>query len=87
MGPAGVGIDPRNLWRLFDAFVSTKSKGIGPGLAIARSIVGNHGGRLWATRNEDQGASVQFELPVKDTTAPPDSARNVSVRRRRSRAL
>jgi signal transduction histidine kinase len=65
MGPAGVGIDPRNLWRLFDAFVSTKSKGIGPGLAIARSIVGNHGGRLWATRNEDQGASVQFELPVR----------------------
>ena len=59
-------LDPEGIDRLFDAFYTTKSQGMGMGLAISRSIVEAHGGRLWATANLSQGAAFQFTLPVCD---------------------
>jgi PAS domain S-box-containing protein len=61
---SGPGIDPECLDRVFDAFYTTKSKGVGMGLAICRSIVQAHGGRLWAGANEPRGAVFQFTLPT-----------------------
>jgi signal transduction histidine kinase len=60
----GVGIDAQNLEKIFDAFYTTKSQGMGMGLAISRSIVENHGGRLWAVANDGRGATFQFTLQV-----------------------
>src|SRR5262245_2534664 len=59
---SGVGIDWQNLEKIFDAFYTTKSQGMGMGLAISRSIVENHGGRLWAVPNEGPGVTFQFTL-------------------------
>ena len=59
---SGVGIDRENLETIFNPFYTTKSQGMGMGLAISRSIVENHGGRLWATANEGPGATFQFTL-------------------------
>ena len=59
---SGVGIDRENLEKIFNAFYTTKSQGLGIGLAISRSIVENHGGRLWAVPNEGPGATFQFTL-------------------------
>jgi Histidine kinase-, DNA gyrase B-, and HSP90-like ATPase len=59
----GPGIAPEHLDRVFDAFYTTKSSGMGMGLSICRSIIDAHGGRLWADVNEPRGAVVQFTLP------------------------
>jgi C4-dicarboxylate-specific signal transduction histidine kinase len=59
---SGVGIDSQNLDKIFDSFYTTKSQGMGMGLAISRSIVENHGGRLWAVPNDGPGATFQFTL-------------------------
>jgi PAS domain S-box-containing protein len=61
---SGIGIDPDDAKRLFSAFYSTKPNGMGMGLSICRSIIENHGGRLWATSNAGPGATFQFTLPT-----------------------
>jgi signal transduction histidine kinase len=62
---SGPGVDPKDLDRLFDAFYTTKPQGLGMGLAISRSIIEAHGGRLWAKANEPRGTVFQFTLPVR----------------------
>ena len=62
---SGPGLDPQSLDRLFDAFYTTKPHGLGMGLAVSRSIVAAHGGRLWATANTPHGAVFQFTVPVE----------------------
>jgi signal transduction histidine kinase len=49
-----------------DTFYTTKPEGMGMGLAISRSIIDAHGGRLWATSNQPRGAVFQFTLPAED---------------------
>jgi hypothetical protein len=60
---SGAGIDPEHFHRLFEAFYTTKSGGVGMGLSICRSIINAHGGRLWADVSEPRGAVFQFTLP------------------------
>jgi signal transduction histidine kinase len=62
----GPGLDPKGLARLFDAFYTTKPQGLGMGLAISRSIIQAHGGRLWARANAPQGAVFTFALPIRE---------------------
>lgn len=59
---SGTGLDPKIKEQMFDAFYTTKGEGMGMGLSISRSIVQDHGGRLWATTNEGPGATFQFTL-------------------------
>jgi C4-dicarboxylate-specific signal transduction histidine kinase len=64
---SGVGLDAANSARVFDAFFTTKADGMGMGLAISRTIIESHGGRLWVEPNSPRGAVFQFTLPVNDT--------------------
>lgn len=61
---SGPGIAEQNMTSLFDPFFTTKPNGMGMGLSICRSIIESHGGRIWATSEQGQGATLSFSLPV-----------------------
>ena len=67
---SGVGIEPRDFEKLFDAFYTTKTQGMGVGLSISRSIIEGHRGRLWASANDGPGATFSFSLPCGVEVAP-----------------
>ena len=64
----GIGLKREEMDRLFEAFYTTKPQGMGMGLAISRSIIEAHGGRLWAESNQGAGAIFLFSLPVAENT-------------------
>jgi PAS domain S-box-containing protein len=66
----GIGISPAHADRLFNAFFTTKSSGMGMGLSICRSIIEAHGGRVWAEPNLPQGAIFHFTLPLHREDSP-----------------
>jgi C4-dicarboxylate-specific signal transduction histidine kinase len=66
---SGPGLNAELISRIFDAFYTSKSHGLGMGLAISRSIIEAHGGRLWATSNVPRGAVFQFSLPASAADA------------------
>jgi PAS domain S-box-containing protein len=61
----GLGLDPQSVGRLFEAFYTTKSGGMGIGLSVSRSIIESHHGRLWAAPNDGPGATFSFSLPCR----------------------
>lgn len=62
---SGIGFDPHMAHKLFNAFFSTKSDGMGVGLSVSRSIIENHQGRLWASLNNGPGATFSFSVPCR----------------------
>ncbi len=62
---SGVGLDPEGRDKIFDAFYTSKSLGLGLGLAISRSIAEYHGGRLWPTPTDGPCATFQFTIILK----------------------
>ena len=73
---SGIGLDPRNVERIFDAFHTTKPGGLGMGLSISRSIIEAHGGRLWAKANSPRGAAFEFTVPICKEPFRDESRRN-----------
>lgn len=74
---AGVGIQRENADRLFEAFYTTKQGGMGIGLAVSRSIIERHQGRLWMEPNNGPGATFAFSIPYRTDRAP--NARQATV--------
>ena len=65
----GAGLAPEKLEQVFEPFYTTKPHGMGLGLAVCRTIVTAHGGKLWATNNPGRGATFHFTLPAAATKA------------------
>ena len=68
---SGPGLNPTNAERVFEPFYTTKPQGMGMGLAICRSIIEAHGGRMWASANEPRGAVFQFIMPTGEDEVIP----------------
>jgi len=68
---SGKGVAEADLESIFERFVTTKPDGLGMGLSISRSIVGTHGGRIWATRNPERGLTMHVELPCQEPSVRP----------------
>jgi PAS domain S-box-containing protein len=66
---SGVGVDPRGIEKLFEAFHTTKAHGLGIGLSISRSIIESHHGKLWARANDGPGATFGFCIPCASDAA------------------
>jgi signal transduction histidine kinase len=66
VGDTGMGLEPEEAEKIFNAFYTTKVQGTGMGLPISRSIIESHGGRLWVSPNLGRGATFQFTLPSED---------------------
>jgi two-component system, LuxR family, sensor kinase FixL len=64
----GSGVAERDLQRIFEPFYTTKAHGLGMGLAIARSLVESHGGRLRVENNKNGGATFTFTIPVAEAS-------------------
>lgn len=69
----GIGLAQQDEERVFEAFYTTKAEGLGMGLAICRSIIEVHGGRLWASADEPRGAVFRFTLPSDSDEGAPDA--------------
>ncbi|HYK36572.1 two-component regulator propeller domain-containing protein [Alloacidobacterium sp.] len=67
----GIGLSPDKTEQIFDAFFTTKQEGSGMGLAISKSIVESHGGRIWANGEVGRGATFYFTLPAASTAIKP----------------
>jgi signal transduction histidine kinase len=68
---SGIGLDAQSADKLFDAFYTTKTEGMGIGLSVSRSIIERHHGRLWAVPNDGPGTTFAFAIPA----APQSAAR------------
>jgi PAS domain S-box-containing protein len=68
---SGVGLDAEAMKRLFDSFYTTKREGLGLGLSICRSIISEHGGRLWADANAGPGSTFRFTVPISADDGQP----------------
>ena len=78
---SGTGLETESLDHLFEAFFTTKPKGMGMELAISRSIIEAHGGQLWAVPNDGPGVTFEFALPVETadvTSNRPEATRSES---------
>jgi two-component system CheB/CheR fusion protein len=71
----GIGGQPEDMHRMFDAFYTTKATGIGLGLSISRSIIETHGGQIWAEVNDGPGLTVSFSLPADSAGKKPPKGR------------
>jgi signal transduction histidine kinase len=71
---SGTGIDPDNMDRLFNAFFTTKSDGMGMGLSICRSIIEAHGGEMWVSPNDGPGATFSFTVQSRQEVAEHEAA-------------
>jgi PAS domain S-box-containing protein len=74
---SGPGLDPRTLEHAFDPYYTTKPEGLGMGLAICRSIIDAHNGRLWASGNQPRGVVFQFTLPAGRTAEAAGTERDL----------